>query len=166
MLFVHGLAVTEAVWSFPDEPGVSYGELLRRDVGLTPLYLRYNTGLHISENGKHLDTLLQQLVTSWPVAVTRITLIGHSMGGLVVQKYLERHAAPLGILLASVPPTGVLATTLRPLGIQQPLHRRRLDFFRKSQGWGWNPLIGITFNGFPVGLVIVVIVGLLYLGGR
>jgi pimeloyl-ACP methyl ester carboxylesterase len=40
-------------------------------------------------------------------------LIGHSMGGLVVQKYLERHSSPAGILLASVPPRGVLATTLR-----------------------------------------------------
>ncbi|EQA43941.1 putative lysophospholipase [Leptospira broomii serovar Hurstbridge str. 5399] len=40
-------------------------------------------------------------------------LIGHSMGGLVVQKYLEKHSTPGAVLLASVPPTGVLATTLR-----------------------------------------------------
>lgn len=40
-------------------------------------------------------------------------VIGHSMGGLVVQKYLELHAAPAAVLLASVPPSGVLATTLR-----------------------------------------------------
>ncbi|QWG15246.1 lysophospholipase [Bradyrhizobium sediminis] len=40
-------------------------------------------------------------------------LIGHSMGGFVVQKYLEKHPSPAGILLASVPPRGVLATTLR-----------------------------------------------------
>jgi pimeloyl-ACP methyl ester carboxylesterase len=40
-------------------------------------------------------------------------VIGHSMGGLVVQKYLESHAAPGAVLLASVPPSGVLATTLR-----------------------------------------------------
>lgn len=42
-------------------------------------------------------------------------LIGHSMGGLVVQKYLERHPAPAAVLLASVPPGGVLRTTLRML---------------------------------------------------
>lgn len=35
-------------------------------------------------------------------------LIGHSMGGLVVQKYLETHTAPAGVLLAAVPPGGVL----------------------------------------------------------
>ena len=40
-------------------------------------------------------------------------LIGHSMGGFVVQKYLEQYAAAGAILLAAVPPTGVLRTTLR-----------------------------------------------------
>ncbi|MCS6844300.1 MAG: lysophospholipase [Caldilineales bacterium] len=40
-------------------------------------------------------------------------LIGHSMGGLIVQKYLERTDAPAAVLLASVPPSGVLATTWR-----------------------------------------------------
>lgn len=37
---------------------------------------------------------------------------------------------------------------------------------RTNQGWSWNPLIGITYNGFPVGIVIVVIVGLLVLAGK
>jgi pimeloyl-ACP methyl ester carboxylesterase len=40
-------------------------------------------------------------------------LIGHSMGGLVVQKVLESFPCPAAVLLASVPPAGVLATTLR-----------------------------------------------------
>jgi pimeloyl-ACP methyl ester carboxylesterase len=40
-------------------------------------------------------------------------LIGHSMGGFIVQKYLEQHSAPAVVLLASVPPEGVIATTLR-----------------------------------------------------
>jgi pimeloyl-ACP methyl ester carboxylesterase len=40
-------------------------------------------------------------------------VIGHSMGGLVVQKYLEIHEAPAGVLMASIPPTGVLLTALR-----------------------------------------------------
>lgn len=47
-------------------------------------------------------------------------MIGHSMGGLVVQKYLERHPAPAAVLLASVPPAGVLATTLR-IAMRHPL---------------------------------------------
>lgn len=40
-------------------------------------------------------------------------LIGHSMGGFVVQIYLETHAAPAGVLVAAVPPTGVLRLMLR-----------------------------------------------------
>jgi pimeloyl-ACP methyl ester carboxylesterase len=39
-------------------------------------------------------------------------LVGHSMGGFVVQKYLERHSAAGAVLLASVPPTGALRATL------------------------------------------------------
>lgn len=34
-------------------------------------------------------------------------LIGHSMGGFIVQKYLEAHDAPAGVLLASNPPFGL-----------------------------------------------------------
>lgn len=40
-------------------------------------------------------------------------LIGHSMGGFIVQKYLEDHLSPAAVLLASAPPTGLLATTIR-----------------------------------------------------
>ncbi len=42
-------------------------------------------------------------------------LIGHSMGGLVIQKYLERYSARAAVLMASVPPTGLLRSTLRLL---------------------------------------------------
>jgi alpha-beta hydrolase superfamily lysophospholipase len=44
---------------------------------------------------------------------TTPVLVGHSMGGLVVQKYLESHQAPAAVLLASAPPTGLGAATLR-----------------------------------------------------
>lgn len=42
-------------------------------------------------------------------------LVGHSMGAFVVQKYLERHSAAGAVLLASIPPTGAIVTTLRVL---------------------------------------------------
>ncbi|MCV7097143.1 alpha/beta hydrolase [Mycobacterium kubicae] len=42
-------------------------------------------------------------------------LVGHSMGGFIVQKYLESHSAPAGVLLASAPPRGHLRTLLRSL---------------------------------------------------
>jgi pimeloyl-ACP methyl ester carboxylesterase len=40
-------------------------------------------------------------------------IIGHSMGGLIVQKYLETHDAPAGVLLTSMPPQGNLGSALR-----------------------------------------------------
>lgn len=40
-------------------------------------------------------------------------LIGHSTGGFLVQKYLERYDAPAGVLMASTPPTGVLRSSMR-----------------------------------------------------
>ncbi|NUQ37523.1 MAG: alpha/beta fold hydrolase [Caldilineales bacterium] len=47
-------------------------------------------------------------------------LIGHSMGGAVVQQVLAQRPAPAAVLLASVPPAGVLATTLR-IAARHPL---------------------------------------------
>lgn len=40
-------------------------------------------------------------------------VIGHSMGGFVVQKYLADHPAPAGVLLASAPPYGLHKAALR-----------------------------------------------------
>jgi alpha-beta hydrolase superfamily lysophospholipase len=40
-------------------------------------------------------------------------LVGHSMGGYVVQKYLEKHRAPAAVLLASTPKKGILAFSMR-----------------------------------------------------
>jgi hypothetical protein len=89
-LFVHGLCETEEYWSLAARrhhgtDRVTLGSRLRRDLGYTPVYLRYNTGLHVSDNGSRLSALLEDLVAHWPVAVERLTLIGHSMGGLVIR---------------------------------------------------------------------------------
>lgn len=64
---------------------VDYGAALRRDLGFTPVYIRYNTGLHISDNGRALANLLNTLHQCWPVPVETIALVGHSMGGLVAR---------------------------------------------------------------------------------
>lgn len=84
VVFVHGLMGTEFPWSWwAAENGGTYGARLTRDLGLTPVYVRYNTGRHISENGRSLAELLEQLVAEWPVEVDEVAVIGHSMGGLV-----------------------------------------------------------------------------------
>jgi pimeloyl-ACP methyl ester carboxylesterase len=90
VLFVHGLCESEESWSLAAERrygdrSVTYGSLLRDDLGFTPLYLRYNTGLHISDNARALADLLEELSDAWPVPIDEIVLVGHSMGGLVVR---------------------------------------------------------------------------------
>jgi pimeloyl-ACP methyl ester carboxylesterase len=82
VVYVHGLAEDEQAWGLRgDQP---YGHRLR-DMGLTPVYVRYNSGLHISNNGQRLAGLIEELLTDWPVPVTSISLVGHSMGGLVAR---------------------------------------------------------------------------------
>jgi pimeloyl-ACP methyl ester carboxylesterase len=95
-VFLHGLGETEYAWG---ERG--YGERLREDLGIAPLYVRFNTGRHISENGAELAALLDDLSHG----VEEIALIGHSMGGLVARSAchhggdwtrLVRHTVSLG----------------------------------------------------------------------
>lgn len=45
----------------------------------------------------------------------RPAVIGHSMGGYIVQKYLERHNAPAAVLVASIPVVGTLPFNIRLL---------------------------------------------------
>ncbi len=87
-VFLHGLGETEHAWGRP-----SYGERLQQELGFTPVFIRFNTGRHISENGASLARLLDALVTEWPVAIDRLVLIGHSMGGLVARSACHRGGA-------------------------------------------------------------------------
>jgi len=50
----------------------------------------------------------------------RPVLVGHSMGGMIVQKYLASNGAPAAVLLASAPPKGVVPATLR-IALRHPL---------------------------------------------
>ena len=84
VVFVHGLMGEEHGWRIGRRQGREpYGERLARELGCTPLYVRYNTGRHISENGRSLADLLEAVVAAWPVEVAEVALVGHSMGGLV-----------------------------------------------------------------------------------
>jgi pimeloyl-ACP methyl ester carboxylesterase len=82
VVFVHGLMETEHAWL---GGGPSYGARLARELGCTPLDVRYNSGRHVSRNGRSLADLLEATVAGWPVEVDQIALVGHSMGGLVAR---------------------------------------------------------------------------------
>ncbi len=90
VVFVHGLCETDRSWwdgaeRHHGEPSVSYGALLEDELGFTPAYLRYNSGLAVADNGRALAELLDDVVAAWPVPVRDLVLIGHSMGGLVAR---------------------------------------------------------------------------------
>lgn len=80
LLMVHGLCLTDQHW---EHEGHDRGALLATERGYTPVYLHYNTGLHISTNGRALADILATLTDAWPVPVADLTIIAHSMGGLV-----------------------------------------------------------------------------------
>jgi pimeloyl-ACP methyl ester carboxylesterase len=85
-VFLHGLMETEFSWGgWPN-----YGSRLAEQAGWTPIYVRYNTGLRISQNGRSLAQLLERTVGDWAVDVEEIALIGHSMGGLVCRSAAYR----------------------------------------------------------------------------
>lgn len=94
VVFLHGLTENEGAWCYRSvahhgRPRVTFGSLLERDLGCTAVFLRYSTGLHISDNGRRLDALLNRLVETWPVEVRDLVLVGHSMGGLVARSALH-----------------------------------------------------------------------------
>jgi pimeloyl-ACP methyl ester carboxylesterase len=82
LLMVHGLCLNDRQWR---RRGHDHGALLAMECGYTNIYLHYNTGLHISENGRAFANLLESLLHSWPVPVQELAIVGHSMGGLVTR---------------------------------------------------------------------------------
>ena len=90
VVLVHGLSTTELSWSLQADEGLgspelNYGELLRQELGYTPLFVRYNTGRTVEDNGRALAEALDTLLDAWPVELEELVLIGHSMGGLVAR---------------------------------------------------------------------------------
>ena len=96
LLMVHGLCLNERHWC---RNGHDHGEALAEDLGFVPVYLRYNTGLPVAENGRQLSALLERLLRAWPSGEPGLAAVGHSMGGLVLRSALHhaaraRHAWP------------------------------------------------------------------------
>jgi hypothetical protein len=93
LVLVHGSSMNDLQWA---RAGHDHGAALERDLGCTTVALRYNSGLHISTNGQAFAAQLEQLVAAWPVPVESLSLLTHSMGGLVARSAC--HAAEAGTL--------------------------------------------------------------------
>ena len=81
-VFVHGLRMSDLEWTRQNH---DHGAALARDLGFTPVYLSYNSGLHVSVNGRAFADGLEALVAAWPVEIEDFVVIGHSLGGLVAR---------------------------------------------------------------------------------
>mgnify|MGYP004000263647 CR=1 FL=1 len=85
VIFLHGLMDNELMWDFSGIRGTNYGSLLKEDQGMTPFFVRYNSGLHISDNGKSFSRMMDELLRNYHSDVDQIILVGHSMGGLIAR---------------------------------------------------------------------------------
>lgn len=111
-LFLHGLACDEQSWQLrtdawsaspwadvaPEGEAIQYGTLLERELGVSALWLRYNSGLAIDHNARQLAELLERVACAAP-QVDEWVLIGHSMGGLVARR-AQALAAEQGLVWA------------------------------------------------------------------
>jgi pimeloyl-ACP methyl ester carboxylesterase len=86
LLLIHGLCMNDLQWRTEHQGRVvDHGAALASTLGYTPVYLRYNSGLHTSQNGRELSALLQELAKHWPLPIEEITVVAHSMGGLLIR---------------------------------------------------------------------------------
>jgi pimeloyl-ACP methyl ester carboxylesterase len=132
LLFVHGAWHGAWCWEehfldFFADRGHRVAALDLRGHGASPVRRRFKT-----QRLRHYVDDVAEVAATFD---TPPIVIGHSMGGMVVQKYLERHEAPAGVLLASGPPRGVIGITLRVLR-QHPLR-----FLRMNATWSLYPLV-------------------------
>ena len=81
VIMIHGLCTNDLQW---ERQGHNHGTALARDLGYLPIYLHYNSGRHISENGRSFADLIENFMQSLD-SVTELNFIGHSMGGLVAR---------------------------------------------------------------------------------
>ena len=86
LVMAHGLCMNDRQWQ---RNGHNHGAALAREFGHTPLYLNYNSGRHISENGREFAELLETVIKFWPVPVSELLIVAHSMGGLVARSALH-----------------------------------------------------------------------------
>lgn len=90
LLLLHGLCMHPGQWP---RGGFDLGATLAAQAGATLVHLHYNSGLHVSDNGRTLADRLQALQQAWPLPLQDVVVLAHSMGGLLVRSALQQAAA-------------------------------------------------------------------------
>ena len=94
LVLIHGLCMNDLQWrrhvGTAAEPRThDHGAALAQSLGFTPVYLHYDSGLHVSTNGRALAAQLERLLHEWPHPLERFAIVGHSMGGLLARSALR-----------------------------------------------------------------------------
>jgi pimeloyl-ACP methyl ester carboxylesterase len=92
VVLLHGLIETERWWFHRparNRTGTDFGSRLAEDLPCSQVYVRYHSGRPVAANGAELVDLIEALIAAWPVPVTEIALVGHSMGGLVARNAIQ-----------------------------------------------------------------------------
>lgn len=92
-IMIGGLCMSDRMWTYQ---GHDHGAALQADLGFTPVYLHYNTGRHVSTNGRELAARMEELIAAWPVPLEDVVIVAHSLGGLVTRSALH-YAAEAGL---------------------------------------------------------------------
>lgn len=85
-ILVHGLCMNDGQWQGEGQDSIAD---LAAEAGLSPLYLHYNSGRHVSENGSEFADLLAYLESLSAIPLS-LTMVCHSMGGLVCRSAFHR----------------------------------------------------------------------------
>ncbi len=146
MVLVHGLMGSPHAWAMGTENSES------REIGLAladafdaeVLYLRYNSGRHVSDNGRMLADRLEALFEAWPQRLERLDLVAHSMGGLVTRSALH-YGLEAGHAWPSVVHGAVLlGTPSHGASLEQLAH---VAAFTLETIWNpWTKIIGKAIN--------------------
>ncbi len=141
VVFIHGLCCNEHSWRIYADPDAAdstpYGERLAAEHGYTPFYLRYNTGLHISQNGRALARAMAKLVAAYPLPIEDIVLVGHSMGGLVARSACHYGLESTAAWTEKVCHVICLGTPHLGAPLEQVVHLGSavMDAFKLSRPW-------------------------------
>ena len=90
LLAIHGLCLNEQHWIRDGHHRIAN---VATATDHTIIHLRYNSGRSIDANGRSLAQSLEALLAHWPVPVSHLVIVGHSMGGLVARSAMHHGTA-------------------------------------------------------------------------
>jgi pimeloyl-ACP methyl ester carboxylesterase len=91
LLLIHGLCMNDLkLHARQRNHSDELGAVLSSEMGFQPVYVRYNSGLHVSQNGRELSAQLEKLLSIWPQPIEELSVVAHSMGGLLIRSALHQ----------------------------------------------------------------------------